>query len=113
MTWLSAINSEGNLPEPCRAIYIGLFEGETEYQMHFVGSIEFDSEDEDWACEEERDYLPENRYLLSGVSKSTDWSVFEGDVIQIIKELKAQSFPPLNAVENIGIGFDSGGLTIL
>ena len=46
--WITRITKEGDLPEDCLAIYIGLFEGESCYMLHFVGSVDFDSEDSDW-----------------------------------------------------------------
>ena len=74
--WLEAITSEGPLPNDCEAIYIGIFEQESEYGLHFLGSTEFDAEDEDWACEKPGDYVPQHRCLLdTGIPLSTDLHV--------------------------------------
>ena len=42
--------AEGPLPENVKAIYIGLFEGKENYTIHFLGSAEYDPDDDDWAC---------------------------------------------------------------
>ena len=85
-SWLAKIDEEGEIPSNCAAIYIGLFEGKEDYQIYFVGSVDFDEEDEDWACIEDSEYVPENKYFASGVPTTTDWSDFEGDIISIIKD---------------------------
>jgi len=109
--WLTEISNEGNLPEDCQAIYIGLFENETgDYMLHFLGSTEFDPEDDDWACENENDFLPKIRYLESGVSNEIDWKSFQDEVVSIIKTLKSEKNLVLSQVKNIAVGFDSGDL---
>ncbi len=44
--WVQDISKKGSLPEACQAIYIGIFETQTTYMLHFLGSIEFDPDDE-------------------------------------------------------------------
>jgi hypothetical protein len=94
--WITEITKEGELPQRCQAVYLGLFENETGYMMNFVGSVDFDAEDDDWACDEEEDYFPKNRYLESGVTTETDWERFQDEVVNIIKKLKKTpiDFPP-------------------
>jgi len=111
--WLHSIEKEGPLPASCEAIYIGLFEGVKEYQISFIGSCEFDSVDEDWACISNNDYIPKNKYLSSGVSISSDWAEFDNKVVSIIKNLKSSGDTILNSVKNIGVGFDSGNISII
>jgi len=111
-TWLVKITKEGHLPDNCQAIYIGLFENK-EYMIHFLGSVEFDKKNNDWACESKEDYYPQNRYLSSGISTNKDWKLFFNDVIKIIKELKDDQNIVLSQVNNIAVGFDSGDLTYI
>jgi len=111
--WLHSIEKEGPLPASCKAIYIGLFEGEKEYQIYFIGSCKFDSENEDWACISDGDYIPKNKYLSSGVPTSSDWAEFDNQVVSIIKDLKSSGDTILNTVKNIGVGFDSGNISII
>ena len=107
--WLIKITNEGNLPTNCQAIYIGLFENK-EYMIHFLGSVEFDKLNDDWACESKVDYYPKNRYLSTGISTDEDWKVFLNNVIEIIKELKNDKELILNQTNHISVGFDSGDL---
>ncbi len=108
--WLRAITDAGSLPDGCAAIYIGLFEGEAEYTLHFLGSIEFEREDDDWACEADGDYMPERRYLASGVSTDADCESFLTDVVAAIREVRSSGDTILSQTSNVAVGFDSGEL---
>ena len=109
--WLSKITEEGNLPDKCKAIYIGLFENaEKRYMIHFLGSVDFDDADDDWACEDDDDYYPKNRYLDSDISTQTNWEEFQKEVVDIIKLIRSKKDTILSTVEHIGVGFNSGKL---
>jgi len=108
--WITKISKEGDLPSNCKAIYIGLFENETGYMIHFMGSVEFDPEDDDWACEDSEDYFPKNRYLESGIPSSENWESFLNEVNTVVKNLKSNKNLVLSQVKNLAIGFDSGDL---
>lgn len=109
--WLSAIANERKLPERCKAVYIGLFESaDGRYMFSFLGSIDFDDEDDDWACEGDGDYYPQNRYLDSGVSTKTNWDEFQEMIIGILKSIRNEKGNILSTVKHIGVGFDSGDL---
>lgn len=111
--WLKSITDEGDLPDNCEAVYIGLFESEKEYMIYFLGSTDFDPENDDWACEEDNDYYPKNKYLESGVSTSEDWEKFQDDVVEIIKNIKTDKNLILAGAKNIAVGFDNGDLEYL
>ena len=108
--WLNHIAKEGDLPKNCNAIYIGLLEGKTNYMLHFLGSFDFDREDDDWACEDKNDYIPNKRYLDSGISNLEEWESFQNDVVSIISNLKSSNNLILSQTNNIAVGFDSGDL---
>jgi len=111
--WLTDITNEGPIPEKCKTIYIGLFEGIAEYMIHFLGSVEFDPNDDDWALEKKEHYIPQHRYLKSGITTEIGRSDFQIKVISIIENLKHETDLILSQVEHIAIGFDNGGLIYL
>ncbi len=108
--WINEISKEGPLPSSCKAILIGLYESEKEYVIYFAGSTDFDPEDDDWACKDDTDYEPKNRYLNSGISITEDWQSFQESVIESIKTIKKRDNTILNQTNNIVVGFDSGDL---
>ena len=109
--WLEAITSEGPLPNDCEAIYIGIFEQESEYGLHFLGSTEFDAEDDDWACEKPGDYLPQQRNLLdTGIPLSTDWQATLSLIADAVRRLSSAGTTILSSTDNVAVGFDDGDL---
>jgi len=111
--WLQSITEEGALPSRCKGIYIGLFEGKSEYTIHFLGSLDFDAEDDDWACEDDEDYFPKHRYLQSGISTESGWELFLQDVIAALNNIRAEGNTILSQTSNLAVGFDSGDLVHL
>jgi hypothetical protein len=111
--WINEITKEGPLPPHCKAILIGLFEGEKDYVIYFSGSVEFDPEDDDWACQDENDYEPKNKYHYSGVPTTENWEVFQASVIESIRTIRQNANTILNQTKNIAVGFDSGDLIYL
>jgi hypothetical protein len=109
--WLSVIANEGKVPTQCKAVYVGLFESvDGRYMLSFLGSVDFDEEDDDWACEEDDDYYPQNRYLDSEVSTKTNWEEFQETVLGILKSIRNEKGNVLSDVKHVGVGFDSGDL---
>jgi hypothetical protein len=108
--WLKIIKKEGPIPKSCQAIYIGLFENKSTYEIHFLGIKEYDDDDDDWACGGDSDYLPKNRYLDSKVATSEDWKLFLDNVKESITSIDEKGSSILNQVKHLAIGFDSGDL---
>ena len=111
--WINEITKEGPLPSHCKAILIGLFEGEKDYVIYFSGSADFDPEDDDWACEDANDYGPNNKYHYSDVPTTESWEVFQASVIESIKTIRENGNTILNQTNNLAVGFDSGNLIYL
>ena len=111
--WITEITKEGALPDNCEAIYIGLIESETNYYAHFMGSVEFTADDDDWACEDEESYFPENRYLDTGISIKEDWEEFQNKMVSIVKKLNINSDLILSGANGLAVGFDSGELVYI
>jgi len=111
--WIAEITKEGALPENCQAIYIGLIESETTYYAHFMGSVEYTPDDDDWACEDDDSYFPENRYLDTGISLETDWEKFQDEMVRIIKKLNKNKELILSSAKGLAVGFDSGDLVYI
>jgi hypothetical protein len=111
--WINEITKEGPLPSHCKAILIGLFESEKDYVIYFSGSVEFDPDDDDWACQDANDYEPKTKYHHSGVPATENWEVFQASVIETIKTIRQNGNTILNQTNNIAVGFDSGDLIYL
>ena len=112
--WLDTITAEGPLPAACEAIYIGIFEQDASYALHFLGSTRFDSDDDDWACEKPGDYLPEHRYLTdSGISSATDWQAARLMVANGLRQIRAAGDSILSTSEHVAVGFDDGDVEYL
>lgn len=69
--WLTELLKQEPIPRQIKSIYFGLFSmvdpnnaknGIT--TIHFTGSPFTPKEDDDWACEVDNSFLPENRYLV-------------------------------------------------
>ena len=111
--WINDITKEGLLPSHCKAILIGLFEGEKDYVIYFSGSADFDPEDDDWACDDANDYGPKAKYHYSGIPITESWEVFQASVIASIIKIRAEGNTIRNQTNNLAVGFDSGDLTYL
>ncbi|MHC4659146.1 MAG: hypothetical protein ACYS83_08215 [Planctomycetota bacterium] len=108
--WLTRISSTESLPKDIEAIYIGLFEGEHNYNIYFSGSKGYDPEDDDWACNQ--DFEPQFKYLDSGIGTSMDWQAFKAKVIDTIKIiLEGDTSSILHNASHVSVGFDGGNLT--
>ncbi|MCK5741666.1 MAG: hypothetical protein KAH48_05570 [Chlorobi bacterium] len=108
--WIKRINDTENIPENIVAFNFGIFESENEHMIYLSGSIVFDAEDDDWACDE--DYNPKEKYLgLTALSKNIDWEEIQNFVKESI-EMFANSFSNtfLHKAEYVSTGFDAGEL---
>lgn len=92
-----------------KAINIGLLQTDKGYSAYLIGSKEYDSDDDDWACNE--DYVPSAKYLELPLSKSLDWETLQEQVVEIIKNMiQSENKSILNYVANVTVGFDDGEL---
>ena len=111
LDWIIKITKEQELPSSCNAILIGLFNGANgNYMIYFLGSNEFDVENDDWACLSENDYEPRNKYLDSKILTTKPWKEFENIIISEIENIIKNHETILNQTSNIAIGFDDGDL---
>src|SRR3989339_523760 len=98
-TWLKRINDNESIPKDIKAFNIGIFESEKEYMIYLIGSKEYDTLDDDWACNE--DFIPEEKYLgLGKKSKKLDWLDIQNFVKQKLEnhiELNVSSPTFLNS----------------
>lgn len=112
--WIVEITNEGDLPKNCQAILIGLYtSADGKYIIYFSGSTSFDRNNDDWACLEDEDYAPKNRYFYTEVYTSKNWKIFQNMVIDEIKAIIITEITILNQTHNIAIGFDDGNLIYL
>ena len=111
---LEAISSEGPVPAECKAAYIGVFEDQSgQYVIHFLGSVDFDAEDDDWACETDQDWIPEHRYLQSGVSSTVGWMQFLAGLEEAVRQIAAKKGTLLSDISHVAVGFDGGDLILV
>lgn len=102
--WLSEIASEGDFPDECKAIYIRVQITGPEYVVFFMGfkdDLDFSGNDFDQKIESA--YIPKNQSLLSGISTEHFDGFFTSSVFNIIKELRSNNHPLLNAVAMVGV----------
>ncbi|MFV0393621.1 MAG: hypothetical protein ACK5LC_04380 [Coprobacillaceae bacterium] len=106
--WILKINEEG-LPEDIKALNFGLFEP---YGIELIGSMSYDIENDDWACEE--DYVPKERTCPSlSIPTSYTWNEVLIMMIKILKELVQELDIPLFHVTYITTDFSDGDLEII
>ncbi|MGB0495921.1 MAG: hypothetical protein ACPGJI_06165 [Kangiellaceae bacterium] len=104
-TWIKQIEERPDV----MAINIGLFQSEKGFQAYLIGSNEYDSKGDDWACNE--DFIPRTKYIDLSCSQSVNWENLQSDVVNIIKELLlSNSSTILNHVPNVTVGFDDAEL---
>lgn len=95
------------------AFNFGIFEDQqVGYKLYIAGLKVYDSEDNDWATEE--DYIPQERYFTLCVkSHEEDWKQVQDKVVEMIKTY--QSTPDyldsfLSKAKAVTTGFDDGEL---
>lgn len=111
--WLKHVSKTEQLPASVNAIYIGLFEGDPNYQIYMTGSNAYDSDDDDWACDE--DFEPKQKYLDSQVQTGTiEWDTFLNHVVEMVKQhINNHPDSILNKAEHVAAGFDDGDLVLI
>lgn len=109
--WLNeTLNQE--LPEDIVAFNFNLYEnGDNNWSMELVGTEEFDTEDEDWVCEEVFD----NRETPFCWEQEEGWEEALETAKQMVeKYLQCGEYQELfKSYEGIGIGFVDGDIEIL
>lgn len=111
--WIKEISDEETVLENIQALNFGMFESENRYAVYLIGSNEYDTEDDDWACNE--DFVPNNKYLEFNQEEicNLDWEDFQELMVEssknIISSKDISEYKILN-IDNITTGFDDGEL---
>ncbi|CAM3502123.1 hypothetical protein EDM52_22030 [Brevibacillus invocatus] len=112
--WLNHI-LEQEIPKGIKAFNFNLYEGSGEtYDIHLIGSDEFDEDDSDWAC---TDYFSSEEDIFS-IKRSGDiqhWEQGLNYITMLVERyLKEGEFANiLKSASAIGIGFVDGDIDIL
>ena len=81
--WITELNKTEKLPDGIIALNFGLFEP---YGIELIGSENYDSSDDDWACDE--DFVPSQRSCPNiTISKTYGWEMVLEVMAEILKEL--------------------------
>jgi len=110
--WINRIDDKEQIPQSVKAFNFGIIETESDYQVYLVGTKSYDTNNDDWACEEV--FIPKERYLSLGVdSKKWNWEEIQSIVKTGIEQFIETRISPLTFVhsaEYLTIGFDDGEL---
>lgn len=110
--WINRIDDKEVIPKSVKAFNLGIIETENDYQLYLVGTNNYDTENDDWACEE--DFIPKEKYLSLGAdSKKWNWQEIQSIVKNGIEEFIGTRISPLTFVhkaEYLTTGFDDGEL---
>ena len=133
--WLQEIFTSVKIPNEIKAIWIGILQYLDEdniekYGSYFGGSVQFDSNDIDWASD--LNYLPEDRYfsiecintIMSSLdNECDDYFIWDWIIpIAITSFIYQEIFKKLGEIHNtsfrytdynIACGYDSGDWTML
>lgn len=111
--WLNRITLSDMPGADIRAFNFGIFEDQkVGYKLYITGSKIYDSEDDDWATEE--DYIPQEKYFnLNIKSHEDDWEQVQDKVVEMIGMYQSNpdyrnSF--LKEAKAVTTGFDDGEL---
>ena len=106
--WLSTIDAEP-LPSEIIAVNLGLFETATGYGAYFVGSRQFDPEDDAWACKE--DFVPNAKYFPVGAFRGMPWPDVANCYKRLLESyLAGHPGSQLHRLAAVTVGFDDGDL---
>lgn len=110
--WLDRIDERERIPSSIKAFNIGVIETEDDYQTYLVGAINYQAENDDWACTE--DFRPREKYLSLG-EDSKKWTRKEiGCIVKTgVEEFIQYRIAPLTFVhkaEYLTTGFDEADL---
>lgn len=112
--WLKELSSSNEFREEIKALNFGLFEMESGYGIYLIGSKYYDSENENWATNE--DFVPNNKYYYFNQTEKLKWNEFELIVTERISNFlneQINSNSIFNSVDHITIGFDDGNLNTI
>ena len=114
--WVIEIALHNKLPQDIKALNFDLFEtGEpgNAYAVNLTGAKVYESDDDDWACEE--DFVPSQRYAPAlNVPSSVEWNEFLDAMVIILRDIIAQTNGlPLWNVKHITTGFSDGDLAVV
>ncbi len=109
--WIKKIDEEKSIGKEIKALYFGI--GEIDYSLRLTGAIEYDKEDEDWACDE--DYIPKNEECREieypeGIDPEKVLRIIKKALKEIISEFKEIE---LFKGRHVAVGFDDGELYII
>lgn len=109
--WLLNIDKQIELPQHIIAINFDLSQP---YAVTFIGSSEYDSEDEDWACDDELEDCVGFVDIQALLTSEISWEAVQTMVATILTELM-QTLPNLNIfqVDHITLGFVDGNLQVI
>lgn len=103
-----------DIPDDVAAFCFNLYEdGDGIWSMELVGADRFDTEDEDWPCDETTDFgSRENPYEWE---MDCDWEDALAYIVNALKEYLTHGkyAELLKAANGIGVGFVDGNLEIL
>ncbi|MDS0527415.1 hypothetical protein NNC19_17120 [Clostridium sp. SHJSY1] len=108
--WILRINNEEALPNDIESLNFGLFEP---YGIELIGALNYDAEDDDWACEE--DFIPKERECPElNIDSDCDWETVLNEIQMILKELVDElSDLSLLNVNHITTGFCDSDLVVV
>lgn len=113
VSWIDEALAQG-IPEDTVAVCFNVYEdGESSWSMELVACSSFDSDDDDWACDEVSD--------LGTRDNPFTWD-FEGDWEAVLTDMGAkltkyleteESADKLSGLDGVAVGFVDGDLIIL
>lgn len=113
INWLNNIQKNDGIPPiEVIAFNFGIYESEAGYKIYFVGSFEYDENDDDWACIE----MPTESHRYFDLPK--ELQIKDSDEIltvcaKSLTELEKEGNLKIDLLKNaiaITIGFDEGEL---
>jgi hypothetical protein len=113
-SWWTSLLMDEPPSEQTRALWFGLFEGESGMSFYVQGYPEFEADDEtaEWATDEPS-WAPEGRYLeLASIQASESWEFALPTVLALLRELRLwESWP--GKLDGVAAGFDDGDVHLL
>lgn len=110
--WINRIDDKEQIPKSIKAYNFGIIETENDYQTYLIGTNNYNTENDNWACEE--DFVPQEKYLSLGKdSKKWNWKEIQSIVKNGIEQYIETRISPLTFVHNaeyLATGFDDGEL---
>lgn len=111
--WLDIVLKQ-NIPTEVVALNFNLYDdGDNNWSIELIGTDTFDSEDEDWACNEVYDFGTRKNPFRWNEEK--EWNEIFDEMVNILKKyLESGKYSSiLKGYQGIGIGFVDGDLEII